>query len=206
MYEELTSLRMISYEKQLEYKYGIVLDEAVKTKYPTRTAKYMSKAAKRTNSSEIEKQKARSMSVANAREPVLSPLSKVDCKRRPKNNGSGGTSPTTIRESLVSVFGIAQEKPKVEEEAAWEDDCVSKALQRIANPPLGTGAENKLINGKCVRERKRGRRRRPEFEQPVSWLADKMSRLLFGDTAVDCAQSFYTHFNMYVNILKRKRK
>ena len=57
-----------------------------------------------------------------------------------------------------------------------------------------------------AKKRERGRKGRPEFERPVSWLAESISRWVFGDVVVNNTQLLYSHFRAYNEILKPQSK
>ena len=116
-------------------------------------------------------------------------------------------SPTAIRESTNIIGGKSVLKPR----SQAQEDLKRSAAVRVPNPKVALCQEkeyrSKRIKGNRGREYGgENRKSRPEFERPITWLIENMSRIILGNATVEYAQLFYANFSTYNEMLKVKSK
>ena len=187
---------MSSGQELLSNNFSTLVDEVSKIGDSIQVMKNVSKNAKRKN--RRRRRRRNRQSDTNSKEGRLCPISLDDCKGGSKRNSNGSVvSPTTIRESSNIAIKDGLGMPKVEVQASSGGNNMPKELEKIGKLPR---TQN------IARKRGKGRKGRPEFERPVSWLAENISRWILGDTVLNNTQLFYSHFVTYNEMLKPQCK
>ena len=188
---------MSSDKTLLSNKFCNLVDEVAEIESSALVRKdVVSKSARRKN--RRRRRKSDRQSAVKLKEDLPCRISFGDCKEGSKCDGDKRiVSPRGIRERSNIVCENGTGVSKVETKPSMRGNLSSGGLNGSIKP-----SQTKNI----VEKRERGRNGRPEFERPVSWLADNISRWLFGDVIVDNTQLFCSYFITYNEMIKPQSK